>query len=161
MTQWEEYTGFAINFVEYSDSRAAPLNAVKIAKTSYNNYSTIGDNGSNSTIELNNINATTYIIVLHELGHTIGLFHEHQRPDRNNYITIEFNKIEHGLEDQYTLNQDSEYYNFYQYEDYPFDYNSIVLYSYLILNKAGENVTTGGKHISDIDIQKVRDMYSD
>lgn len=26
--------------------------------------------------------------VLHEMGHTAGLFHEHQRPDRDEYVTV-------------------------------------------------------------------------
>jgi len=32
--------------------------------------------------------ACTVATLMHEMGHTIGLLHEHQRPDRNTYITF-------------------------------------------------------------------------
>ncbi|GFR07796.1 meprin A subunit alpha, partial [Trichonephila clavata] len=32
-------------------------------------------------------------LVIHELGHAIGLFHEHQRSDRDNYITVYKNNV--------------------------------------------------------------------
>jgi hypothetical protein len=37
--------------------------------------------------------------MVHELGHTIGLIHEHQRPDRDKFVKIDFDNIVGGRED--------------------------------------------------------------
>ena len=40
-------------------------------------------------------------VVIHELGHAVGFYHEHTRPDRDNYIDVIYDNIETGLEDQF------------------------------------------------------------
>ena len=56
---------------------------------------------------------------LHELGHTLGLLHEHQRPDRDDYIVINTQNIEDGAQAQFM--KIGKVYG-------PFDFNSIMLY---------------------------------
>ena len=35
-------------------------------------------------------------IIVHELGHTIGFWHEQNRPDRSSFIDVMFNNVESG-----------------------------------------------------------------
>ncbi|GJC89801.1 zinc metalloproteinase nas-5 [Colletotrichum liriopes] len=57
----------------------------------------------------------------HELGHVIGLTHEHQRPDRDQYIRVLMDRIDQGNLDQFTIHRSAD-------TSVPFDYNSIMLY---------------------------------
>ena len=34
--------------------------------------------------------------ILHEMGHTVGLYHEHTRPDRNTYLSVNYNNVIKG-----------------------------------------------------------------
>jgi Astacin (Peptidase family M12A) len=41
--------------------------------------------------------------ILHEIGHILGLAHEHQRPDRGNYIAVNMQNVLPGFESQFTI----------------------------------------------------------
>jgi len=34
--------------------------------------------------------------IVHEVAHSVGFFHEHSRPDRDEYIEIEYDKVMEG-----------------------------------------------------------------
>ena len=47
--------------------------------------------------------------IVHELGHAIGLFHEHQRHDRDQYIDVFYNNIREDSKDQFDPMPESAY----------------------------------------------------
>ena len=60
--------------------------------------------------------------ICHELGHTLGLVHEQQRSDRDNYVTILTNNITPGQEGNFVELPDS-------INETPYDFLSIMEYS--------------------------------
>jgi len=62
--------------------------------------------------------------VMHEIGHTIGLYHEQSRPDRDSHVTIQWNNIQNNMgynfNKQPASNIDSK--------GTPYDYRSMMHY---------------------------------
>lgn len=51
-------------------------------------WSNAGRQGGRQEIKLDEAGCTRVATVIHELGHTVGLKHEHQRPDRDQFVRI-------------------------------------------------------------------------
>jgi len=51
--------------------------------------------------------------VMHEVLHTLGFFHEHNRPDRDNFVTIHFDNIMPGTSIYIMFKLTSSVYNNY------------------------------------------------
>uniref|UniRef100_A0A1I7XCE9 Metalloendopeptidase n=1 Tax=Heterorhabditis bacteriophora TaxID=37862 RepID=A0A1I7XCE9_HETBA len=64
-------------------------------------------------------------IVIHELFHTIGLWHEHMRYDRDNYITVHYKNINPMYQSQF------DKVSKFEAETYgiPYDYTSVMHYA--------------------------------
>lgn len=68
-------------------------NYVEIIKDmSDHNYANVGMQGGKQTA-----NIKMGYHGLHELLHTIGLIHEHKRSDRDDFVTLDYSHIEHGM----------------------------------------------------------------
>jgi hypothetical protein len=66
--------------------------------------------------------ACTVGTILHEMGHVIGLWHEFERPDRNSYVTVNYNNVIKGSWGNFqTLTQNAQILG-------PYDYASLMQY---------------------------------
>ena len=57
---------------------------------------------------------------MHELGHALGFEHEHQRSDRDDYITIVHSNLENGKQINFEKRNSTNY--------TPYDYESVMHY---------------------------------
>ena len=113
-------------------------------------------------------------IVMHEIGHAIGFYHEHSRPDRDEYveiITSNIDMIDPGLQGEYQLLETSRINSL----GVGYDYNSIMHYDrYLgtvdsngqyiqkeIIRPKDPNITVGeARGLSLLDIIQTNLLYS-
>jgi hypothetical protein len=74
----------------------------------------------------------------HEFGHVLGLYHEHQRPDRDTYVTYHSNNVQSGQGIQFSKMTAGSY----NYYGSTFDFNSIMLYDSYAFSKNGNPTLT-------------------
>ena len=145
MSEWEFKTLYVIQFIEKVEQDKY-LSIKKGCENSFKSNNIIFDGQKLSKISK------------HEIGHALGLKHEHQRPDRDKYIKLicygyystdhDFKKLE--LTD-YIYNPLNYEYNYDSIMHYP-------LHFFMILLNESKVITE--PHITETDAQIVIDMYS-
>ncbi|XP_022236598.1 zinc metalloproteinase nas-4-like, partial [Limulus polyphemus] len=130
-------------------------------------WSFVGRQGGSQQVSLDSTCFAVGVII-HELIHVIGFWHEHSRSDRDEYIQILWENI---IEDQKS--------NFQKFDIWDnnllgetFDYDSIMMYGLYTFSKDGasqtmkaiqENVTilpvSSKVQLSDSDIRRIKKLY--
>nr|D2KBH9.1 RecName: Full=Zinc metalloproteinase nas-8; AltName: Full=Nematode astacin 8; AltName: Full=Sc-AST; Flags: Precursor [Steinernema carpocapsae]ACZ98149.1 astacin protease precursor [Steinernema carpocapsae] len=129
-------------------------------------YSDVGRAGGRQELSLDD-GCLQYNTAIHELMHSVGFYHEHERWDRDQYITILWNNIDKDAYDQFgrvDLTESSYYGQAY-------DYYSVMHYDSLAFSKNGfetlvakrpEMTAVIGSAIdfSPIDLLKINKLYN-
>ena len=176
-SNFEKYEQYAIAAM---DSIAAATGLVFYPKTantsdyiyfyhsSSGNNSYIGMQGGRQVINIKNV--TNISVIMHEILHSLGIFHEHSRTDRDDYITINFNNIKQEKQFNFAKYSESQYTG---YNTGPFDFNSLMLYDgiitdpnfvinpsvYTITVKDTGRPTVSGSTLSAGDIEAIQSIY--
>jgi hypothetical protein len=100
-------------------------------------------------------------IVIHEMLHALGFWHEQSRMDRDKYITVNYDNIRSGAERNFNKHN-SNYYN------QPYDIKSVMQYGPYAFSKnrkptilSKEGITNFGQRdgLSAIDIKQINAHY--
>lgn len=93
MNEWETKT--CVRFVPRQPSDASYVEITPNDGTSSYCYSYVGRQGGKQIMKMFG-ECMRNGAMIHELGHVVGFNHEHQRPDRDDFILIHFENINPG-----------------------------------------------------------------
>lgn len=159
MDEWESVCG--VRFTEILPRSTAY--EIKKDEIYYAWSSSIGSNNVMNYMTFGIYDSYTFGHVLHELGHCLGLLHEHQRPDRDLYVEVVWDNIWPEFEFNFEIKNNP----LIREEEFPYDYNSIMHYhsrgysidgNETILPKDGREIMRTDS-LTEIDKEKVRAIY--
>ena len=158
MFLWEIASGGRVTFSDVTGNKQHEGKLLYIIKTDNWINASLGIGYHKQRINFVYLGDLQQRYILHELGHCLGLGHEHQRMDSRLYISVAPCSGECSLQ---LYPQEN---NNYDYQKYNYDYQSIM--HYRTSDMCGEYIDghgheLGNDTISIIDAMKVRDMYDE
>lgn len=112
MAEWE-----AVAQIDFIPRNGHP-NYINIRNGS-NNSSSVGMQGGGQN--LNMVSWSVKFIIVHELGHALGFWHEQSRTDRNNYIQVNTQNVQSGTLHNFNIVASSSHHG-------PYDFDSVMHY---------------------------------
>lgn len=92
--EYHKYT--CLRFVKRTNER----DYIRVMKPASGCNSMVGAIGGEQILNMGN--GCQYVgLVLHEFGHAIGYFHEHNRPDRDDVVNVMWDNIQYGFKDAF------------------------------------------------------------
>ncbi|XP_076001313.1 dorsal-ventral patterning tolloid-like protein 1 isoform X1 [Genypterus blacodes] len=119
MRHWEKQT--CVTFIEKTDEESYIVFTYRPCGC----CSYVGRRGNGPQAISIGKNCDKFGIVVHELGHVIGFWHEHTRPDRDNHVTIIRDNIQPGQEYNFLKMEPGEVNSLGE----PYDFDSIMHYA--------------------------------
>ncbi|KAH6944441.1 hypothetical protein HPB50_003151 [Hyalomma asiaticum] len=157
-----------IRFEAHTDQE----NYVSIAYRQGRCASNVGMQGGEQTVALDPSLCMGLGQVAHEFLHALGFFHEHSRPDRDEYVDVVWNNIVEAANESFWLKSETEADTLGE----PYDYESVMHYPHNAFSKPGVGSTllpkvpevqpeTLGKayrenFLTDTDIKKLNVLYT-
>lgn len=152
--------------------RNGESNYVRIRNAS-GNSSNVGMEGGEQGIWI--FNWDRPFVMAHELAHTLGIWHEQSRPDRDRYVQINWGNIQSGMENNFDRHDDAGLFPDDRYglpDAQTYDFDSVMHYSRTAFSANGQPTITvkppneawqariGQRdHLSRLDILTVSFLY--
>ncbi|MGH0131801.1 UNVERIFIED_CONTAM: hypothetical protein FKN15_059903 [Acipenser sinensis] len=149
MRHWEKYT--CVTFVERTDEESFIVFTYRPCGC----CSYVGRRGEGPQAISIGKNCDKFGIVVHELGHVVGFWHEHTRPDRDSHVTIIRENIQPGQEYNFLKMEPGEVNSLGE----TYDFDSIMHYARNTFSRCCSYVGRRGEGPQAISIGKNCDKF--